>query len=47
MNPFCLHLFFVFNAHDSQVWSFDELREFLYIPFTGLELFDNSSSGFL
>jgi hypothetical protein len=40
MNPFCLHLFSFFDAHDSQVWSFDGVGEFLYIPFTGLELFD-------
>jgi hypothetical protein len=29
-----------FNAHDSQVWSFVGFGEFLHIPFTGLELFD-------
>jgi hypothetical protein len=40
MNPFCLHLFFFFTAHDSQVWFFDVVGEFLNIPFAGLELFD-------
>jgi hypothetical protein len=39
-NSFCLHLFSFFNAHDSQVWSFDGVSEFLHIPFTGFELFD-------
>jgi hypothetical protein len=34
--PFGLYLFF-FNGHDSQVWSFDEVIEFLHIPFTILE----------
>jgi hypothetical protein len=29
-----------FNAHNSQVWSFDGVTEFLHIPFTALELFD-------
>jgi hypothetical protein len=37
---FGLHLFSFFNAHDSQVWSFDEVTEFLHIPFIALELFD-------
>jgi hypothetical protein len=40
MNPICLDIFPFFNAHDSQVWSFDGVVEFLYIPFAGLELFD-------
>jgi hypothetical protein len=40
MDPFGLDLFSFFNAHDSQVWSFDGASEFLYIPFSGLELFD-------
>jgi hypothetical protein len=40
MNAFCLHLFSFFNAHDSQVWSFDGVGEFLHIPVTGLELFE-------
>jgi hypothetical protein len=39
-NPFCLRLFSFFNAHDSQVWSFDGVGEFLHIPVAGLELFD-------
>jgi hypothetical protein len=29
-----------FDAHESQVWSFDEVAEFLHIPITDLELFD-------
>jgi hypothetical protein len=33
MYPFVFYLFF-FNAHDSQVWSFDGVAEFLHIPFT-------------
>jgi hypothetical protein len=40
MYPFGLHLFSFFNAHDSQAWSFGGVAEFLYIPFTALELFD-------
>jgi hypothetical protein len=36
--PFGLYLFF-FNDHDSQVWSFDGVAEFLHITFTALELF--------
>jgi hypothetical protein len=40
MNPFCLNLFSFFNGYDSQVWSFDGVGEFLYIPLTSLELFD-------
>jgi hypothetical protein len=39
-NHFGLHLFSFFNAHDSLVWSFDEVAKFLHIPFTALELFD-------
>jgi hypothetical protein len=39
MNPYCLDLFSL-NAQDSQVWSFDGVGEFLYIPFTDLQLFD-------
>jgi hypothetical protein len=38
MNP--LFLFSFLNAHDSQVRSFDEVGEFLHIPFAELELFD-------
>jgi hypothetical protein len=38
--PLALHLFSFFNAHDSQVWSFDGVAEFLHIAFTALELFD-------
>jgi hypothetical protein len=37
---FGLYLFSFFNAHESQVWSFDGVTESLYIPFTALELFD-------
>jgi hypothetical protein len=37
---FGLHLLSFFNAHDSQVWSFDGVTEFLHIPFTTLELLD-------
>jgi hypothetical protein len=40
MYPFGLHFFSFFNAHDSQVWPFDGVAEFLHIPFTALELFD-------
>jgi hypothetical protein len=29
-----------FNAHGSQVWSFDGVGEFLHFLFTGLELFN-------
>jgi hypothetical protein len=43
--PFSLHLFF--NAHDSQVWSFDGVHEFLHIPVISLELFKISSVFFL
>jgi hypothetical protein len=39
MYPSGLHLFF-FNTHDSQVWSFDGVSDFLHISFTALELFD-------
>jgi hypothetical protein len=38
--PFCLDLFCFFNAHDSQIWSFDGVIELLPIPFTDFELFD-------
>jgi hypothetical protein len=38
--PFGLYLFPFFNAHDSQIWSFDGAAVFLHIPFTALELFD-------
>jgi hypothetical protein len=38
--PFALPLFSFFNGHDSQVWSFDGVGEFLHIPVTGLELSD-------
>jgi hypothetical protein len=34
MYPFVSDLFSFFNAHDSQVWSFDGVVEFLHIPFT-------------
>jgi hypothetical protein len=34
-----LHLFSFFDDHDSQVWSFDGVIEFLHIPFTGFESF--------
>jgi hypothetical protein len=37
---FGLHIFSFFNAHDSQVWSFDGVTEVLYIPFPALSLFD-------
>jgi hypothetical protein len=30
----------LFDAHDSQVWSFDGVGEFLHFLFTGLELFN-------
>jgi hypothetical protein len=36
MNPFCLDLFSSFNAHDSLVWSFDGVTEFLHILFAAL-----------
>jgi hypothetical protein len=39
VNPFCLDIFSFFNTHDSQVWSFDGLGDFLSAPFTALELF--------
>jgi hypothetical protein len=39
MYSFGLHFSF-FNAHDSQVWSFDGGAEFLHILFIALELFD-------
>jgi hypothetical protein len=45
MNLFCLDFFL--NAHDSQVWSFDQVGEFLHISFTGLEFFSIRSSVFL
>jgi hypothetical protein len=35
-----------FNAHDSQVWSFDGVSDFLHIPFPGLSCLTNSSSSF-
>jgi hypothetical protein len=28
-----------FNAHESQVWSFDEVTEFLHVTFVDLESF--------
>jgi hypothetical protein len=34
-----LHLFSFFDAHDSQVWSFDGVSEFLHFLFTGLEVY--------
>jgi hypothetical protein len=40
IKAFCLDLFSFFNAHDSQVWSFDGVGKFLHIPFIALELFD-------
>jgi hypothetical protein len=39
LNPFSLHLFSFFDAHDSQVLSFDRVIEFLRIPFTALDYF--------
>jgi hypothetical protein len=39
MYTFGLHPFSFFDAHDSQVWSFDGVTEFLHIPFTALESF--------
>jgi hypothetical protein len=36
--PFGLQL--LFNACDSQIWSFDGVSEILHIPYTALELFD-------
>jgi hypothetical protein len=39
MYPFGLHLF-LFNTHDSQVWTFDGVAELLHIHFIALELFD-------
>jgi hypothetical protein len=30
----------LFNVLDSQIWSFDEVGEFLHIRYTGLELSD-------
>jgi hypothetical protein len=45
MYAFGLHLF-SFNAHDSQVWSFDGVAEFLHIFFTALELLTKISSVF-
>jgi hypothetical protein len=41
MYPFGLYLFTFFNAHDSQVWSFEGVTEFLPILFIALELFDS------
>jgi hypothetical protein len=38
--PCGLQHFSFFSAHDSQVWSFDEVTEFLHILFWALELFD-------
>jgi hypothetical protein len=40
MFPFGLYLLSFFNAHDSQVLSFDEVAEFLHVPFKALELFE-------
>jgi hypothetical protein len=37
--PFGLHIFSFFNVLDSQIWSCDGVAEFVYIPFTALELF--------
>jgi hypothetical protein len=45
MYPFGWHLFSFFNTYESEVWSFDEVAEFLHIPFTALEL-SKISSGF-
>jgi hypothetical protein len=39
MYPFGLHLFSFFNAHDSQVRSFDGVTESFHIPFKSLESF--------
>jgi hypothetical protein len=38
--PFSLYLSSFLNAHDSQVWSFGGVSEFLHIPFIAFELFD-------
>jgi hypothetical protein len=40
MYSFGSHLFSFFNAHGSQVWSFDGVAEFLHITFTALDWFD-------
>jgi hypothetical protein len=34
-----LNIFSFFNFHDSQVGSFDEVTEFLHIPFAALQAF--------
>jgi hypothetical protein len=39
MYPFGLHPFSFFDAHDSQVWSFDGVTEFFYIPFAAFKTF--------
>jgi hypothetical protein len=35
-----LHFFSFFNAHDSQVLSFDGVAQFLHTPFIAVESFD-------
>jgi hypothetical protein len=35
----CLWLALLIDAYDSQVWSFDRVAEFLYIPFAACETF--------
>jgi hypothetical protein len=40
MYTFCLYLSSFFNAHDTQILSFEGVAEFLHIPFTALVMFD-------
>jgi hypothetical protein len=43
LNTLHIHLLaplLLFNAHDSQVWSFNAVAELLHIPFVALELLD-------
>jgi hypothetical protein len=46
MYLFALHLFSFLNDHDSHVWSFHGVAEFLHIPFTALEFLTKISSAF-
>jgi hypothetical protein len=39
LNPFSLHLFSFFDAHDSQVWSLDGVIELLSVPYAALDYF--------
>jgi hypothetical protein len=39
MYSFGLYLFSLFDAHDSQAWSFDGVTEFLHILFAAFESF--------